>query len=135
MKKGLSKGAKKIEKILQENHIRYSLEKTFPNLKSSKGKFLRFDFAIYDYKNNLISLIEYDGEAHFQKINHFYKNNTKFLNAQGRDRKKNSYCLAYNIPLYRIPYWDINKISTLKDLFSKSYRVISQYHNDLLQPK
>lgn len=26
------------------------------------------------------------------------------------DKEKNIFCLKQNIPLYRIPYWDFNKL-------------------------
>lgn len=132
----LSKGADKIRKLLLKEGVNFTIEKTFPNLKSSKGKPLRFDFAIYDDKwEKIITLIEYDGEAHFQKIKHFHKTNTKYLNAQGRDRKKNDYCLAHGIRLYRIPYWEIDNINNIVTLFSNKFLVRGRYHNDMLIPK
>ncbi len=45
MSKKLSSGAEKIRKLLLKNNINFTIEKTFPDLKSSKGKPLRFDFA------------------------------------------------------------------------------------------
>ena len=111
------------------------MSKKLSYLKSSKGKPLRFDFAVYDKNWKKFLLIEYDGEAHFQKIKHFYKTNTKYLNAQGRDRKKNDYCLARGIQLYRIPYWEIDNITNVCMLFSNKFLVRSRYHNDKLIPK
>lgn len=132
----LSKGAKKIQRLIQEEGVNFTIEKTFPDLKSSKGKSCRFDFAIYSDDWKRFVLIEYDGEAHFQQIKHFHKNNTKYLNALGRDRKKNAYCLAHNITLYRVPYWEIDNINTLEDILdNEDFIVKSQYHNDKLIPK
>ena len=132
--KKLSAGAEKIKKILTKNKINFTLEKTFPDLKSSKGKPLRFDFAVYNRDWSKFVLLEYDGEAHFQKINHFHKTNTKYLNALGRDRKKNDYCLARGIQLYRIPYWEIDNINNVNNLFSGKFLVRNRYHNDFLKP-
>ena len=73
----LSKGAEKIQRLIQEEGVNFTIEKTFPDLKSSKGKPCRFDFAIYSDDWKRFVLIEYDGEAHFQRIKHFHKNNTK----------------------------------------------------------
>lgn len=135
MSKKLSSGAEKIRKLLLKNNINFTIEKTFPDLKSNKGKPLRFDFAVYDNNWKNFLLIEYDGEGHFQKIKHFYRTNTKYLNAQGRDRKKNDYCLARGIKLYRIPYWEIENITKLDDIFNDKFLVKTRYHNDKLIPK
>lgn len=131
----LSKGAEKIRKLLQKEKINYTIEKAFPDLKSTKGKPLRFDFAIYNKDWSKFLLLEYDGEAHFQKIKHFYKNNTKYENALGRDRKKNDYCLAHKIQLYRIPYWEIDNINSINQLFNSKFLVKTRYHNDKLVSK
>lgn len=132
----LSKGAEKIQRLIQEEGVNFTIEKTFPDLKSSKGKPYRFDFAIYSDNWKQFILIEYDGEAHFQRIKYFHKNNTKYLNALGRDRRKNAYCLAHNITLYRVPYWEIDNINKLEDILdNEDFIVKSQYHNDKLIPK
>ena len=132
----LSNGAEKIKRLIIEEGVNYTTEKMLPNLKSSKGVPLRFDFAIYSDDWSQFILIEYDGEAHFQEIKHFHKNNTKYKNALGRDRKKNAYCLAHNITLYRVPYWEIDNINTLEDILdNEDFIVKSQYHNDRLTPK
>ena len=55
-----------------------------------------------------------------------------------RDRRKNSYALANNIPLYRIQYWDINnkKINSFSDITKDKNRVKSKFHNDyIIYPK
>ena len=63
-----SKGEALIQKILEENNIKYTKEKAFPNcrFKDTNG-LARFDFYLLDY--NII--IEYDGEQHFHKTS-FY---------------------------------------------------------------
>lgn len=131
----LSDGSKKIYSILKKDKKDFSIEKSFPDLKSFKHKRLRFDFCIYDNKGDIDFLIEYDGEGHFHNIKRFYKNSIEFDNAKGRDRIKNNYCLAHRIPLYRIPYWEIKNISTLEDIKNKKFLVKTQYHNDRLAPK
>lgn len=132
----LSKGAEKIKRLIQKEGVNFTVEKIIPGLKSNKGKPYRFDFAIYSDDQERFVLIEYDGEAHFQRIKHFHKNNTKYRNALGRDRRKNAYCLAHNIKLYRVPYWEIDNINTLEDILNnKNFIVKSQYHNDRLAPK
>lgn len=130
-----SEGSKKIYNILKNNKKDFSIEKSFSNLKSFKYKTLRFDFCIYKDNGEVDYLVEYDGEAHFHNIKHFYKNTIAFDNARGRDRIKNNYCLAHKIPLYRIPYWEIDNIKNLEDIKNKKFLVKSQYHNDRLSIK
>lgn len=128
----MSAGARKIMKILKDNRISFRLEYEFSDLKGKKGVPLRFDFALFD-AGALRCLIEYDGEAHFQQIKHFQKHRSDYLKACERDRVKNKYCLMNNIPLYRIPYFDIDSISSFQDLFKPEYKVKSKYHNDYIK--
>lgn len=129
----LSKGAEKIYKLLAAAGYNVKLEYEFSNLKGKKGVPLRYDFALL-YGGRLIALIEYDGEAHFKQIKHFQVTSDKFKQSQERDRRKNQYALMNNIPLYRIPYWDIDKINTINDILQIKYRVKTKYHNDLIAP-
>lgn len=129
----LSKGARKIFNILQNNNLSFQLEYEFIDLVGKKKVPLRYDFAIL-CGGRPIALIEFDGEAHFQQIKHFQQTTDKFKQAQERDRKKNQYALRNNIPLYRIPYWDIDKINTINDILQIKYRVKTKYHNDLIAP-
>lgn len=122
----MSKNEEKIVKILLQEKISFIREKTFQDLKN--GKF-RFDF--YLPKENII--IEIDGEQHFKQIKKFQKTRQDFLKQQERDRRKNSYCLANNIPLYRIPYWEIENINCFKQLIRKDFLVKNKWHNDNLR--
>lgn len=56
-----SKGEEKIAQLLTDNNYKFKKEVSFFDLRSKKGKLLRFDFAIYDNEDNLIELLEYDG--------------------------------------------------------------------------
>ena len=129
----LSKGANKILKLLRRaGHIVF-VEYEFSDLRGNKGIPLRYDFAIMRKDNQVAALIEYDGEAHFQQIKHFQKNSDDFKKAQERDRKKNKYALMHIIPLYRIPYWEIDNIIQVEQIFQTKFRVRSKYHNDFLK--
>lgn len=117
--------------ILKQNRISFKREVSFKDLNGLKGVPLRFDFAIFK-NNKLIALVEYDGEQHFKFTKHFHKTIFDFKKAQEWDRKKNSYCLVRGIPLIRVPYWDLDKL-TFESLFSnQNYRVRNKYHNDYL---
>lgn len=129
-----SKGEEKIMKILNQNNILFKKEVSFKDLNGSKNTPLRFDFAIYR-NNKLFCLLEIDGEQHFKFIKYFHKNVFNFYKSKEWDRRKNSYCLVKKIPLIRVPYWELDKL-TFKSLFSTpEYFVRNKYHNDYLIAK
>lgn len=111
----------KIIQILRAASIKFEREKTFEDLR--QGRY-RFDFYLPGHK----ILIEVDGQFHWKPI----RGRKELLAQQERDRRKNSYCLAHDIPLYRIPYWEIENLHNFKDLIQKKFRVTSRYHNDYL---
>jgi hypothetical protein len=41
--------------------------------------------------------------------------------------------LANNIPLYRIPYWEIRELKTINDIFTENHLVKDRWHNDNLK--
>lgn len=108
--------------ILKKEKIPFIREKTFKDLK--KGKY-RFDF--YLKEKNII--IEVDGEYHFSPI----RGRQAFLKQCEHDRQKNSYCLSNKIDLYRLPYWDLNKIKSFSDIMNIKYKVMNKWHNDNLK--
>ena len=85
-----------------------------------EGDPYRFDFALFK-DNKLIRLIEFDGEQHY-KSGSGYMNNENLQKRQERDKKKNEWALAHNIPLVRIPYWERDKI-TLEMIMGNKYLV------------
>lgn len=112
--------------ILINEKIDFIREKTFPDLKHG---YYRFDF--YLPTKNI--LIEVDGIQHMQFTKIFYKKRADFLKAQERDRRKNSYALAHNIPLYRLPVWEMMNLTCFNDILADKFLVKSQYHNDMLK--
>ena len=123
-----SKGEEQIIRILRAANIRFVREKTFDDLRG--GRF-RFDFYLPDHH----VLIEVDGIQHFKQVSKFQRTRAEFLKQQEHDRRKNEYCLAKSIPLFRIPYWELDSIKTAKDIFTKAHRVMTRWHNDYLVPK
>lgn len=95
-------GETKIYSILKENNINFKTEYTFPTLKDIYN--LRFDFAIFDNNNQLVKLIEFQGEQHYIDRN-WFQSSPKI-----HDEMKRKYCKEHNIKLLEIPYWDLNKI-------------------------
>ena len=111
--------------ILKKERINFLREKTFSDLKH--GLF-RFDFYILDLDGAPV-IVEVDGEQHFKPI----YGRQAFLKNQEHDRRKNSYCLANNIPLYRIPYWEIKNLKSAKDIFRNDFLVKTRWHNDQIK--
>lgn len=60
-----SRGEIKIEEILQEAGLDFQEEYSFPDLVSTNGRPLRFDFAVFDDSGELDFLIEYQGIQHY----------------------------------------------------------------------
>lgn len=112
-----------IAQILAKAGLPYKTEKTFEDLRD--GRF-RFDF----YLPNTNTLIEVDGKQHFTYIPRFHHSRADFLRGQEHDRRKNSYALANNMPLYRLPFWELESIKTLDDIFTDSHLVKTRWHND-----
>ena len=119
----MSKYEDKVEHLLRKAGLTYKKEVSFPDLKDKD--FLRFDFGIYK-NQKLVGLIEVDGEQHFQSIEHF-GGNEEFKRVKKTDRAKNRYCLMKKIPLFRVPFSEIETF-TLDKL--PQFKVTSQYHND-----
>lgn len=106
----VSKGEEKIEKILLKNGINYKTQYSFDDCLSPKQSKLFFDFALLDEENNIIKLIEFDGEQHYKPIEYFGgEENYNYL--KECDKIKNNFANQKNIPLQRIKYNEINLIN------------------------
>lgn len=112
-----------IASILIKEKIDFIREYWFKDLHGGK---YRYDF----YLPKLNILVEVDGPHHTKQI----YTRKEFMAGKERDRRKNSYALANNIPLYRIQYWDINnkKINSFPDITQDKNRVKSKFHNDYI---
>ena len=101
-----SSGELKIEQLLIANNINFQSQYRIKDFNIAAP----FDFAIFDDNNQLIKLIEFDGEQHFQAVD-FFGGEERFQLQQERDKKKNKWCEKNNIKLQRIPYQDYDKIT------------------------
>ena len=110
----ISKGENKIITILDDNNISYIREYKPLDLGQK-----RFDFAILDDKNNIVRLIEFDGEQHYKESKW---GRDKLERTQESDTIKNIYAKENNIPLVRIPYWELSNID-FDLLFSDKYLI------------
>ena len=89
-----------IEQFLQQHNIPYKSEVTFPSCITNNGGKARFDFGIYNQNNELLFLLEYQGEQHFiQSDKKFGK-----LQREETDELKRVFCTDNKIKLYEIIY-------------------------------
>lgn len=95
-----STGEAIVEYILTKHNIPHKSEHTFDDLFGNGGGALRYDFAILK-DNEVIALIEFDGQQHYQEAGSYYNPTGK---VQIHDNRKDDYAAEHNIPLLRIPY-------------------------------
>ena len=100
-----SRGEIKIEDVLNAAGLEFKEEYIFPDLVSSSGRPLRFDFAVLDDNCEIDFLIEFQGIQHYQPKSKF-GGYTGLRKQQYNDMKKREYCAKHGIPLIAIPYWD-----------------------------
>ena len=99
-----SRGEIKICDILDAAGLVYKEEYSFPDLISTSGRPLRFDFCVFDDNGDIDFLIEYQGIQH-------YEAKSKFGGAKGlyqqkyNDTQKRKYCQEHGYTLIAIPYW------------------------------
>ena len=112
-----------IFRILINSKVKFIQEKIFKDLRNGLYK---FDF----YLPGCNMVIEVNGLQHYTYNKFFYKKRSDFTKAQERDRQKISYCLANNIKIYCIPYWEIDNIKKFEDITQKKFLATSKFHND-----
>ena len=102
-----SKGEKMISRWLKKHKIHFKSEFTFPNLKAIKK--LRYDFAILDDNNNVLALIEFQGDQHFHPVPRWGGLHGHLSTAK-HDQIKALYARRNNIPLFYITESEQKKI-------------------------
>lgn len=103
-----SKGEQQIFHYLQNNKINFK-EQYQIILENNEKRY--FDFAILN--NDILGLIEFDGEQHFKEVKHF----GKFEETQLHDKQKTCWAQANNIPLLRISYTNYKNIDRILENF------------------
>jgi len=108
-----SKGEIRVAEYLLENDISFYPQKTFKTLRYKNP--LKFDFYIPEING----LVEYDGHGHYIPcFGSTPEDKQKNLeDCKRRDKIKNEWAKANNIPLLRIPYWDFDRIEELIEAF------------------
>lgn len=100
-----SRGEIKICDILDSAGLNYKEEYSFPDLVSSSGRPLRFDFAVFDDEGEIDFLIEYQGIQHYEPKSKF-GGKVGLYKQQYNDKQKRIYCQEHGYTLIAIPYWD-----------------------------
>lgn len=104
-----SKGETAIGNWLEKHEIKYQTQYRIKECRDRRQ--LPFDFALFN-GDNLVALIEYDGEQHYRPVD-VYDGKKGFELTKKRDEIKNCFCKENNLPLIRIPYWDFDNIDTI----------------------
>ena len=107
-----SLGEYKIKCWLKEHNIIFISQYSHNKIFLSSGRRPMFDFALFNENNQLQCLIEYNGKQHYQATGGWNTDET-YLKTVERDTEKQLECAKLNIPLYIIPYWDMNNLDTV----------------------
>ena len=93
-----SRGEIKIEEILRENELKFTMEQQFEGLNSPNGRPLKFDFCVFDDDGNVDFLIEYQGKQHYEPSAKF-GGKKGFYQQQFNDKNKRRFCAlnGYNL--------------------------------------
>lgn len=106
------KGEKTIRELLEAFDVPFEKQYTFDDC--CYQKVLPFDFAIFKPDtDDIIALIEYDGEQHFKFVPAWHGDEEGFELQKKRDKIKTDYCLFHHIPLIRIPYTEFDNIEEI----------------------
>jgi len=114
----MSRGEIKVKEILEQSGLLFEQQYVFPELTSSSGKPLRFDFAVFDDDGELDFLIEYNGEQHYTAVD-AYGGGRKLAQQKFNDTQKLRYCAKQGYRLVVVPYYDY-EILSLDYIFEKA---------------
>ena len=105
-----SRGERLIEEILVESGLHFKEEYSFPDLKGTSGRPLRFDFVIFDDDGNIDFIIEYQGKQHYEAAPKF-GGKKGLYQQQYNDNKKRRFCALHEFTLIEIPYTEEHLIN------------------------
>lgn len=100
-----SRGEIKIHEVLEMANFDFEEEYIFPDLVSSSGRPLRFDFMVRDDNGDIDFLIEFQGKQHYEASAKF-KGSKGLHQQQFNDKQKRDYCRKHGYTLVIIPYWE-----------------------------
>lgn len=121
-RKGESKGERYVKECLKKLGIKFKSPHGYPDCKDKTT--LLYDVAVLSNNNEILCLIEFDGEQHFYPVDYF-GGEEGFKGAIKRDHIKNKYCEENNIILIRIPYWLRDHVDEVLTYWLQYYGIIS----------
>lgn len=121
----VSWGEQKIQNFLLNNKINFKSQYKFPDLVSENGTCLRFDFALLTPEEDLIGLIEYQGEQHYKAIPQ-WGGEQALKKTQERDLLKKQYCQKNKIPLLYLTKEDLDYKQQISDFIINSSEVYNK---------
>lgn len=101
---------------MQKAKLNYYPQYVFPDCKYKNP--LKFDMAILDSDDQLLGLVEYQGEQHYTPVKYF-GGEEQLKENKLRDSIKREYCIQNNIPLLEIPYWKYDNVDLILEEFIK----------------
>lgn len=108
-----SKGEMIINHLLQKYSIHFQPQYSHEQIVLDSGRHPFFDFSILDNNNQPIAFIEFQGKQHYEYSGYGWDNKENYQKTIKRDIQKREWCQKLNIPLYEIPYWEINNIDII----------------------
>lgn len=117
-----SKGEMLIGQYLTKNKIQFYPEYSHDQIVLSSGRRPRFDFALFK-NDKLCGFIEYHGRQHYNYTNEGWNTEENYKDTQRRDNEKSQACRQLNIPLYIIPYWEIDNIDYILNNIIKELKM------------
>lgn len=120
----ISRGEFRTKSELIRLNVNFAMQYKFVDCKIKRP--LPFDFAIFDANENLLGLIEYQGEQHYRpvRMNGVDKKLAIKLHKQVKrsDAIKKKFCNKNKIPLLEIPYNKFDKVEFLLKEFLDQIR-------------
>ncbi len=116
-----------IRTLLQQHNISFIEQYIVPGFKLSTEGIPKFDFAIQNKYNDIICLIEFDGEQHYVATGGWNDISCNKITKQ-RDNEKTQYCKIHHIPLVRIPYFELSELTivTLLQKIQEAQEVLTE---------
>lgn len=108
-----SRGEEKLNNLFQKYNISFVSQYSNQHFIYPNGRLPIFDFAIFDKKNNLIMLIEYNGKQHYEYSGYGWDNQENYQKTVNRDILKRQICQDNKMKLIEIPYWNYDNLESI----------------------
>lgn len=113
-----SLGQEKINAYLSSNKIHFKPEYC-ATIEGFNG-LARYDFAILNDNNMAEAFVEYHGRQHYEVAYSWNDSKEDLKDRQRKDELKRQWAKNHNIPLYEIPYWELENIEVvLNEILNK----------------